>query len=240
MTKKKAQELIRKNKEIWEEIAEEFSQTRVYPWEEFKNFLKYLKEGAEILDVGCGNGRLYDFLREKKINYIGLDSSEKLIGLAKQKYKMINSYPKFLVGDALNLPFESERFDLAFCIAVLHHFPKIFQRRVLSEIKRVLKRDGFLILTCWNLWQPKYFFSQLKKKFFNFKNFKDLEIKDFLIPWKFGEKIFNRYYYAFTLGELKRLLQKIGFKPIESYFSRKGKRANFLNCYNLVVISKKE
>ncbi|PIX02803.1 SAM-dependent methyltransferase, partial [bacterium (Candidatus Gribaldobacteria) CG_4_8_14_3_um_filter_42_11] len=41
-----------------------------------------VKDGDKVLDVGCGNGRLVKAFENKKISYLGVDNSEKLIKLA--------------------------------------------------------------------------------------------------------------------------------------------------------------
>jgi len=51
------------------------------------NFLnQYIENHQKILDLGCGNGRLLNFLKNKKIEYIGVDNSEKLLLEAQKQY----------------------------------------------------------------------------------------------------------------------------------------------------------
>lgn len=72
---------------------------------------KYIKEGARVLDAGCGYGALVDAFDEARlvVNYVGLDISPDLIELARYRYPRTNC--TFLVGDIHDLPFESEYFD---------------------------------------------------------------------------------------------------------------------------------
>jgi len=115
-------------------------------------FSNYITRGDVVLDLGCGDGRLFQIFRDKNIDYTGIDISEKLIKIAKRK----NPNTKFIVGDALKLPFPDNSFTKVFNIAVLHHIPsKKLRLQLLSEAKRVLKPDGLLILTVWNLWDKK-------------------------------------------------------------------------------------
>ncbi len=68
-------------------IAEDFSTTRYLIWPEIKFlFDKYFFPGEKVLDLGCGNGRYFECLKKKKVNYFGLDNSEKLIEIAKARY----------------------------------------------------------------------------------------------------------------------------------------------------------
>jgi len=112
-----------------------------------KNKLKVFKKlilGNEemVLDVGCADGhligRLSQFLPKSRI--FALDVSKKLILSAKKKYKNIS----FLVADSHHLPFPDKTFDLVFCTETIEHV--VSPKRVLSEIKRVLKPEGKLII----------------------------------------------------------------------------------------------
>jgi len=152
MDKDYAEYLLNKTREDYNLIAEEFSMTRWDIWSEFNIFRGYIKDGDRVLDIGCGNGRLLKLLKDKNIDYIGVDNSEKLINLAKEKYPQ----NRFLVADSLNLPFPENYFDEVFLIAVLHNVPsKEFRLQILKEAKRVLKQDGILIIK--NTEEPKGF-----------------------------------------------------------------------------------
>ena len=54
-----------------------------------------------------------------------------------------NGKLKFMIADAHKLPFESEYFDAVFAMEVLEHVHK--PETVLSEVKRVLKKDGYAV-----------------------------------------------------------------------------------------------
>jgi len=237
MKLEKAQKILEETKRNFDKIAEKFSESRKKSWEIMKIFINDIKEKEKVLDIGCGNGRLYELLKEKEVEYIGIDNSEKLIEIAREKF----SKPKFIVVDALNLPFKDEEFDHVFMIAVLPHIPsKELQLKVLKNAYRVLKKNGSLFLTCWNLFQPKLFFANLIRRFKNPKLYQGFSLKDFLIPWqmKTGEKI-QRFYYAFTKNELKKLLQKSGFKIEKIFYEYKGEKSNWLKGFNLVAIARK-
>lgn len=211
----KAEKLLQKVKDDYNKIAQHFSQTRYAPWDEFKLFKEYIKDGQKILDSGSGNSRLYRFFKEQKLNvdYYGLDISEKLIEDAKRKYPEISDHLK--VGDIIKLPYQDSQFDVIISIATFHHLPtKELRLQSLSEIYRVLKPGGYLLMTNWHLWHKpylKHFFNQFSQK---------ISWNDFFKPWKSpdGEVQIQRYIHGFTKGELKRLLIKSGFN-IEKLFT---------------------
>lgn len=195
---------MEKTKDYFDKNVEGFSGSRKCCWPELEELRKYIKDGERVLDLGCGNGRLFELFRGRNIEYIGVDFSEKLIEKAREKYG-----EHFQVADILSLPFPDNYFNSVWSIAVLHHIPsKILRLKALMEIKRVLKPSGKTIMTCWYLFRP----------FFR---------KDILLSPK-NLKI-QRYYHIFTKRELKKLFQKAGFKIEElKYLRRNGKKTNIL------------
>lgn len=224
-----AKYLIEKTKQDYEKTAESFSKSRQKLWPEFEELKKYIKDGERILDLGCGNGRLFELFKGRNIEYLGIDFSEKLIEKAQKRY---GNY--FKVVNLLELPFSDGYFDSIWSIAVFHHLPsKQLRLKALREIKRVLKKNGKIVVTCWNLWQPDYLKLLLKftliKVFRGSKlDFKDIFVpKGVLIPGKRGKTKF--YYHVFTKKELKKLFQKAGFKVEElKYLKRNKKKTNIL------------
>ena len=208
----KNNQILKKVKDDYNTIAPYFSDTRNYNWSEFEDFKKYIKPEMKVLDLGCGNGRFFNFLKDSKINYIGIDNSEGILKQAKIKHPEQN----FKFGDILDIPEQNEEFDVVFCIAALHHIPHEYRTDALKEIKRVLKPEGYFIMTNWNLWQKKYLPLILKS---TFKKFGDV-----YIPWYTpkGKLIARRYYHAFTKMELSRLADKSNFKIIEQYYTKRN------------------
>jgi len=204
MKKNKDQIILEKVKNDYNKIASEFSQTRNHAWPEFEVLLPYLKEKDSLLDLGCGNGRLHQFLKEKiRIDYHGVDNSEKLLDEAKK----INKEANFCEGDLAHIPYPAEKFDFVATIAAFHHLPSPkLRRKCLEEINRVLKNDGIIAITAWNLFQKKYLKYIIKSYFKALFTFGKSKTRDTFIPWsKSGIK---RYYYAFTYKELQKLLSQ--------------------------------
>lgn len=213
MDQKTAENLLQKVREDYNLTAKEFSDTRFKAWNEFKVFKKYVKNSDRVLDLGCGNGRLFDLFKSKQIDYIGVDNSESLINFAQRKH----SKAKFILSDVLSLPFFDHEFDVVISVAALHHIPSQELRiKAFKELKRVLKKNGTAIITVWNLRQLKLILKyKLWHLIFGFRKEK-MDKGDTFIPWKAKKgKIVNRYYHAFTLRELRRLVKKTGFKILK-------------------------
>ena len=194
-------------------------------WPEMKFLVDdYTIAGEKILDLGCGNGRLLEFLKDKKIDYIGVDFSEKLITAAKKKFPKA----RFQRADALNLPFPKNFFDKIYSIAVLHHIPsEEFRLQFLKEAKRILKPEGLLILTVWKFHQAKELYLIFKYTILKLIGKSKLGWKDIFEPW--GKKV-DRYYHCFSKRELIKLVRKSGFGIKESDIAR-NVRGNRQNLY---------
>ncbi len=224
MDKDYAEYLLDKTREDYNLIAEDFSRTRNRIWEELRFLSKYTNNYERILDLGCGNGRLYELFKEKTVDYYGIDNSKKLIEIAQKRYPQF----KFQVADALNLPFSADFFDKVFCVAVLHHIPsKELRLKVLRDINRVLKPNGLLVLTVWNLGFLRRLTILLENIILKIFHRTKLDFGDTLVPW--GKKL-KRYVHGFSKNELKKLVGEAGFKvkEIEIIKRPKSRESNIL------------
>lgn len=213
MRKKAVKKLLHKVVEDYDNIAEEFHTTRQHDWKEFEYSLPYIRDNQIILDLGCGNGRFFNFLKKKhQVKYLGIDKSVKLIE------KAIDAHPekeaKFVDGDLLNLPVDNDFADLAVLFASLHHIPsKDLRQQAVNQLHRVLKRHGIAVITVWNLFQPKYKKYIYKAWLRFFYTLGKYDPYDTFIPW--GNSGVKRYYYAFKPVELRKLLIENGFQILE-------------------------
>jgi ubiquinone/menaquinone biosynthesis C-methylase UbiE len=111
-----------------------------------------------ILDIGCGEGHFIRIVlgRYPYAKLVGLDISEENMDYAK---KLVPK-AKFVVGDASELPFRNRSFDCIVLLEVLDHCENVDV--VLSEIRRVLKKNGELILsvpdTSKEMWNFMWYF----------------------------------------------------------------------------------
>ena len=111
--------------------------------EDFKNLLKVKTKSVQVLDYGCGIG---NFAQEvsafgpKKI--VAVDISEEAIKKAKKKSEEVNKNIDFKVDNCENLSLDSNSFDVVYGSGILHHLDL---KKSLSEINRVLKKDGTII-----------------------------------------------------------------------------------------------
>jgi len=100
-----------------------------------------------ILEVGCGYGRACFFLRENGYKVIGVDVDRAQINLAKQEKKSRGIREiTFLLNDAQNLCFPDSFFDAVTMLGVLTLASKSERFRIVSEVERVLKTHGHVLI----------------------------------------------------------------------------------------------
>lgn len=105
-------------------------------------------KGKKVLDIGIASGRFVREFCKKEAEVFGLDVSPIIIEDVDKYLHSLNLSAKLLLGDAENLPFADDLFDVINCQEVLIHLPN--QSRGLAEMKRVLKPGGLLIADVTN------------------------------------------------------------------------------------------
>ncbi|KAJ1607916.1 ymb4 methylase [Cryptosporidium canis] len=160
--------------EIYETMAEHFSHTRGIPWPKVKDFVSSFGPGSLLLDVGCGNGRFMDCIKDSKALFMGTDRCKSLLGAAVTR----NSNLQVFVDDCMRLNVRSGTFDGIICIAVLHHLSTPERRiQAVSELVRCLRRNGTLLIYVWAFEQKK-----------GTVGARDFSSKDTMVPWHFQKK----------------------------------------------------
>lgn len=101
-----------------------------------------------ILEVGCGNAYTLSKYAEHGAEVFGIDITETAVNVSKQRFNFLNLNGNFRVGNAEELPFDSDYFDCICSMGVLHHVPDA--KKAVSEIYRCLKPGGRLIVMFYN------------------------------------------------------------------------------------------
>jgi len=117
------------NRTFYAGYAGDFARTRRGWPLGFERILPHLRSAANVLDVGCGNGRLLGFLTERGWHgrYLGIDGSEGLLTAAEQNLELSRTEASFRQADLLTphwaAPLAGFAPDAIACLAVLHHVP---------------------------------------------------------------------------------------------------------------------
>jgi ubiquinone/menaquinone biosynthesis C-methylase UbiE len=110
-----------------------------------------LSPGLRILDVGCGFGGFVKLCRDKGYEAFGTDIDKDKLRIASMLYPNLPAeWLKF--GNAREIPFESETFDLVTLFFVLEHIQCLDD--MVAEIYRVLKPGGKAYIICPNYCVP--------------------------------------------------------------------------------------
>ncbi len=128
-----------------------------------------------VLDIGCGDGLVAKVIlskRKTKFDF-GLDISEREI----KKAKKSGIYKKCIVGDVYNLPFEDNKFQTVFSNSTVEHFKDL--DLALSEIQRVLRPGGQLIITVPSAFLSSYLLGSRFFAFFGLRSVAKLYAKFF-------------------------------------------------------------
>ncbi len=225
MDSEKIRKILNETETGYDLISDKFSETRKHFWRDLEFIKDYVKDGDSVFDYGCGNGRLLELFSDKKINYFGVDISEKLINLAKNKYSGENIHFSKINPSQTSLASNDNFFNAVYSVAVFHHFPgKEYREQIVKELYRITKPGGHVIITVWNLWsacndvatsgrQKKYIGEIIKNWWKKISGKSFLDWNDCYVTFKNNRgEIFKRYHHAFTKREISRLLLKVGFK----------------------------
>lgn len=187
------------------------------------------KLGLKILDAGCGTGLLIKKL-EKYGDVVGVDFEKEAVRLSKKRGVKVQK------ASVNKLPFPANSFDVITSVDVLYH-KNVVDLLALSEFRRVLKKDGILILRVPAIkWlrtshdsyvhtRERYNRGDLKQKLqkSNFQILKLSYINVFLLPFTILESIFGRFE-----NKPKSIVTKL-----PSFINNLV--INVLNCENFII-----
>ncbi|OKH24512.1 SAM-dependent methyltransferase [Hydrococcus rivularis NIES-593] len=128
----------------------DFLLTTVFYQAVHKRLLEYVKlpERPNVLDLGCGTGRLLNRLADRfpELQGTGLDLSTQMLRQARQRNQ---HRPRliFVRGNAESLPFVNNQFDAVFNTISFLHYPN--PERVFAQVSRVLRPQGHFYLVDW-------------------------------------------------------------------------------------------
>lgn len=98
------------------------------------------KYGMKVLDVGCGTGNYTSYIAKMGCKVIGLDISEKMLNIARQKLPETC----FVQSSIYGMPFKKNTFDIVFSMATfefIHEFEAAY-----FEMKRIVKPGGHILI----------------------------------------------------------------------------------------------
>ena len=95
------------------------------------------------LEVGCGTGTHLKYYQKAGCRIFGIDLSPAMLVVAREK---LGKGVPLIRGDASKMPYSDGIFDLAVIVFALHEMPASVRMTVLGETKRVLKKEGRILI----------------------------------------------------------------------------------------------
>jgi ubiquinone/menaquinone biosynthesis C-methylase UbiE len=96
----------------------------------------------KLLDVGCGIGNYHPFLAPVVGTVSGVDVSSACIAKAQER----NPAVSYSVYDGDRLPHPDGKFDVTFCVCVIHHVPPDRWQQFVNEMRRVTRAGGLVVV----------------------------------------------------------------------------------------------
>ena len=114
--------------------------------------------GKRVLEIGLGEGSDSERLIRQGARWSGVDLTAESIERLRARLTLRElPYEDLRQGSVLSLPFADDSFDVVFSHGVLHHVPDIKQAQ--SEIHRVLRPGGELVIMMYARWSLNYLVS---------------------------------------------------------------------------------
>jgi len=155
-----------------------------------------VKAGMDVLDTGCGTGAHLKIYQNEECNVFGIDLSEAMLKVAEDK---LGNNADLKLCDATKTPFSNEKFDLIISSTVLHEMSQLVRIDVLNEAKRILKKDGRLLLIDFHIGPIKKFKGIYSKII--------ITISEIAA----GREHYKNYRHFMKTGALPNLIEHCGF-----------------------------
>lgn len=150
---------------------------------------------ATALDLACGTGTLALAIKASHptLTVTGVDGDLDMLARARQKVESVSEEVSLTHAMAQTLPFEDNSFDLVTSTLFFHHLTDADKARVLSEVLRVLRPNGQLLIADWG--RPRRLLSR---------------VAFYMVQLLDGFETTQ----ANAEGKLPSLVEQAGFKPV--------------------------
>ena len=166
-----------------------------------------MKTGDRVLDVCCGTGNQVFYYTKEGIIAFGIDLDSNMISKAENDKRKKNAKNIFFrTADATKLPFEDNFFDYVSISFALHEKERTVRDKVISEMKRVMKKEGSMIFIDFQVPLPNNSYSYLIKS----------------VEYLAGRNHFRCFKDYIDQGGLDKLLKKNQLQEEKRIFFKNG------------------
>lgn len=215
------------NRQFYDQFGGDFAATRRSHPPGYDRILPYLARATNVLDLGCGSGRLLSYLAQRDWSglYVGLDSSARLLEEAAALPLGASRIQRTLIhADLFNAPWPEEvqkpgTFDALVSLAVLQHIPGAANRATfLRRCAGLLPQGKPFILTTWQFMASE----RLRKRLVPWERVgiseDALERGDYLVGWGEGSPG-ARYCALIDERALINMAAGVGLDAVETFTS---------------------
>lgn len=174
----------------------------------YEAVLEYVKDKV-VVDAASGEGYGSQILAQLASKVYGVDISKEAVEAARKKYNKENL--SFIEGSITKLPFDNESIDVIVSFETIEHIDKSMQIAFMKEIKRVLKKDGILIMSTPN--------KKIYSDEFNYHN--EFHVKEFYKD-EFITFIQNNFKYYKLYSQYKEIAYYLAEQMSDTLY-KKGK-----------------
>lgn len=166
------------------------SQLKIEHFQRYRWASQLVKDKV-VLDAACGEGYGSNILAQSAKDVLGLDIDQETVEWAKNKYRDRRNL-KFMQGSIAKLPIEDSSIDVVVSFETIEHVDAEIQRCYLQEIKRILKPEGFLVMSTPNksIYSDKYMYHNE----FHVKEFYHDEYLDFICSQFCNVKLYHQFF----------------------------------------------
>lgn len=149
-------------KELWEyHYSENLKYVRWWPDKIVVKFFGRLSKninlsGKKAIDIGCGGGKDLLLFRKMGMEAHGIEISEAAIKVTDGYLKKWDESAKVSLYDGKNIPYPNEYFDFAIIMGVLDHMLFPHALKLIKEIYRVLKPEGYICASLHSIYDSNY------------------------------------------------------------------------------------
>ncbi|MEE2665518.1 MAG: class I SAM-dependent methyltransferase [Myxococcota bacterium] len=153
------------------------------------------RSSGRLLDVGCSFGQMLRTARDAGFDPVGVETNPDTAAIARELgFEVVE-------GELEQAGFENATFDIVHLGDLIEHVPDVFE--LLTEVRRVLRPDGLLILSTPN---HAAFFPRATWIFG----------RVFGVPWSHATP--PDHLHQFSLSSLARLFDRVGFQTLDTFF----------------------
>lgn len=197
---------------LYSKFARQFSQTRKYGWEGWKELRPYIHSLGElkILDLACGNGRFLLWASEAGFpikSYLGIDFSKQLLNICKKYYSLSKSFELKMIDLNSKWEIQNPNFNLIVAFGITHHLKSEKERQYLiKKSLELVNKNGIVAISYWQFeTNPAA----------NKGIIKSLGDNNYILS--FGNNGATRFCHFTDIAEIEKIEEELGIKPIKTF-----------------------